>query len=197
MGRETSAKVTFRGATAEAKVLLETTELILRGGHKARFPRDALRDVAAAPDGLRLSADGDALHVALPEAEAVRWVKAILTPPPSLASKLGVGPDKPVLLLGAADDAALAKALEGAVTAKPAEATQIVAIIDSTAALDAALARSRETGLALWCIYPKGKAADPDDMAIRTALRAAGMIDSKTCAVSERLTATRYGWPKG
>jgi hypothetical protein len=197
MGRETIATVTYRGITAEAKVLLETTELILRGGHKERFPRDNLRDVAATPQGLDLNAGGEPLHVAMSEIEARRWAKAILTPPPSLASKLGIGPDKPALVLGAVEDAALAESLAGATSEAVGSATQIIAMIENTAALDAALARSRETRLPLWCVYPKGRSADPGDMAIRTALRAAGMIDSKTCAVSERLTATRYGWPKG
>jgi hypothetical protein len=48
MGRETTTLVTWRGVTAEAKVLLESTELILRGGIKAKLPRASLSDVRAA-----------------------------------------------------------------------------------------------------------------------------------------------------
>lgn len=192
MGRETLAVVTFRGERAEAKVLLESTELILRGGIKAKLPRQRLAEVQTEADGLRLIAAGEPLHIALPEAEAVKWAKAILTPPPSLTSKLGIGSNKPALVAGTVDDAALAAALTGAVTTDAAAASVLIAIIESQAALAAALAKADATSLPAWCVYPKGKAAEPGDSAIRSAFRSAGWIDNKTCAVSERLTATRY-----
>lgn len=192
MGRETTALVTFRGQSTEAKVLLETTELILRGGHKARLSRDVLSDVRASANGLSLTAAGEPLHLAIPEAEAARWAKAILTSPPSLASKLGIGPDRLALVMGSPDDPALAAALNGATTGDAGKASVLIAVIESHADLTAAIANAEATRLPLWCVYPKGKAADPGDGAIRSALRGAGFMDNKTCAVSERLTATRY-----
>jgi hypothetical protein len=192
MGRETTATVTFRGVTAEAKLQLEGTELILRGGIKARIARSTIANVAAGPDGLTLNAAGEAVHVALPPAEAERWAKAMLKPPPSLTSKLGIGPDRPALLLGTVDDAVLAAALEGVTTSDPAAAVAIVAVLASHADLEAAEARARVARLPLWCVYAKGKAADPGDSAVRAYLRGQGMMDNKTSAVSERLTATRY-----
>jgi hypothetical protein len=192
MGRETTAVVTFCGQSAEAKVLLESTELILRGGIKARLPRAGLSEVRANSGGLHLVSDGEPLHIALPEAEAARWVKAILTPPPRLASKLGIGPDRLALVMGAADDAALAEALAGATTTDASAATVLIAMIGDQAALAAALVQSEATGRPCWCVYSKGKSADPGDAAIRSAFRSAGWMDNKTCAVSERLTATRY-----
>lgn len=194
MGREALALVTWRDGCAEAKLELEAKELILRGGIRGRIARATISDVSADADGLRLRAGGEPLHVALSEAEALRWAKAILTPPPSQASKLGIGPDKPALVLGTIDDTELAKALAGATAAEADRAVVIVALVDSHTALEAALSKARVTQLPLWWVYPKGKAADPGDSAIRTALRAAGMMDNKTSAVSERLTATRYGW---
>ena len=41
--------------------------------------------------------------------------------------------------------------------------------------------------------YPKGKGAAYGDTAIRNFLRQRGYVDSKSCAVSPELTATRYG----
>jgi hypothetical protein len=196
VGREALAQVTWRGESGETKLLLEAGELILRGAIKARIARAVIWDVRTDADGLRLSADGELLHAVLSEAEAMRWAKAILTPPPSLASKLGIGPDKPALVQGAIDDAVLTQALTGATTEEAGAACVIVALIDSHSALDFALARASATQLPLWCVYAKGKATDPGDGAIRTVLRRAGMMDNKTSAVSERLTATRYGWPK-
>lgn len=190
MGRETQAQVTFRGVTAEAKVLLESTELILRGAIKARLPRAGLSDISARADGLWLVSQGEPLHVLLPEVEAIRWAKAILTPPPSLASKLGIGPNQPAIVIGAVNDPTLRAALEGAITHDPASASAVIAIIEDHAALATVLADA--TALPVWCVYPKGKAADPGDAAIRTAFRSAGWMDNKACAVSARFTATRY-----
>lgn len=192
MGRETTASVTFRGVTAEAKLQLEGNELILRGGIKARIARDTIANIAAGPDGLTLEADGDVLHAALSAIEAERWAKAILKPPPSLATKLGIAPDKPALVLGTIDDPALAAALNGATVSDPGKAVTIVAVLASRTDLEAAEARARTTGLPLWCVYAKGKAADPGDSAVRAYLRGKGMMDNKTSAVSERLTAICY-----
>jgi hypothetical protein len=193
MGRETTAQVCWQGQAGEAKVLLESTELILRGGVKARIARSSLSHATADSTGLTVIAAGEPLHVAMSETEATRWAKAIATPPPSLAAKLGTGPDRPIFVLGPADDPELAEALRGAIATAPAQASQLLAVIESAAALDQALALARaHPALPVWCVYPKGKTADPGDTAVRAAFRAAGWIDNKSCAVSQRLTATRY-----
>ena len=72
------------------------------------------------------------------------------------------------------------------------KASLLIACIENDADLVAAQVSAAATRLPLWCVYPKGKAVNPGDGAIRSALRGAGWIDTKTCAVSERLTATRY-----
>ena len=46
--------------------------------------------------------------------------------------------------------------------------------------------------LALWAVYPKGRGVTFGENEIRASLRAKGFRDTKSCAVSERLTATRY-----
>jgi hypothetical protein len=190
MGRELTALTRWRGVQAEAKVLLESTELILRGAHKARLSRAALANWRAADDGLHLMADGEPLYIAMSQLDANRWIKALGTPPPSLAVKLGVGPDRPVRLIGRAGDVALAEALTGACSD---QAAQLLAVIEDPAGLSQALtAAYAAPDLPIWCVYPKGKAADPGDAAIRSAFRAAGWTDSKSCAVSDRLTAMRY-----
>jgi hypothetical protein len=66
-------------------------------------------------------------------------------------------------------------------------------VLEEAAELPALLSRLQgpqsEAVPALWAVYPKGGAMDA---AVRTQLRAAGWRDVKACAVSERLTATRY-----
>jgi hypothetical protein len=47
----------------------------------------------------------------------------------------------------------------------------------------------------LWIFHPKGRGADPQDVDVRAASFAAGLIDNKISAYSETHTATRYVIP--
>jgi hypothetical protein len=192
MGREILAEVTFRGTTAATKVLLESDALILRGGHKARFARSSLDQVKESPEGLHVVADDEAVIVTMPQAEAARWVAAIRKPPPSLRDKLGIAADRTVHVIGPLTDSVLQAAVTGSTTSDPAAAALLLTELTDLAGLDPAARAATGTGLAVWCVYPKGAGAVPAAAEVREAMRAAGLIDTKTCAVSDRLTATRY-----
>ncbi|MBL9067175.1 MAG: hypothetical protein JNN10_12855 [Sphingopyxis sp.] len=70
----------------------------------------------------------------------------------------------------------------------------LLAILATEADLMSAYAVAEQNPqLMLWCVYPKGKGAAYGDTAIRNFLRQRGYVDSKSCAVSPELTATRYG----
>jgi hypothetical protein len=117
----------------------------------------------------------------------------MLKSPPSLAAKLGIDVTRKAFVIGQVEDLVLAAALEGATVAKAKDAGMIVAMIAS----ETDLAKTLKTATAvpdnpIWCVHAKGKAAVFGDSAIRTVMRENRYIDSKTCAVSERLTATRY-----
>ncbi len=194
MGREALVCATVGGESAEGRALLESTELILRGAWRRRWPVDALAAVRVEQDALVFEVDDTTVQLALGVAEAAAWARRIATPPPSLASKLGVSAAAPAFVCGPLDDAPLVQALHGATTTDPTRATQLVAVVADDAGLAAALAQFSRLPAArhAWLVYPKGRAAAPGDGAIRAAMRAAGHADSKSCAVSERLTATRY-----
>jgi hypothetical protein len=69
----------------------------------------------------------------------------------------------------------------------------LVACITSPQDLAAAEAvQAQYPHLPIWAIYPKGRNVPFGDSAIRETLRAHGFRDTKACAVSARLTATRY-----
>ncbi|MFM6933458.1 MAG: hypothetical protein ACKOUT_14590 [Novosphingobium sp.] len=194
MGREAIAQCRWQGQSGEAKVLLESQEIILRGPIKARIARTGITSFAAEGEALRVTTPDGELIAAMGAKEAGKWAEALARPAPSLASKLGVGGERPAFLLGETDDEALLDALAGHHRVERAElASVIVALIDDGPELDAALELAGEHGLMLWCVYLKGKAAVFGDTAIRAHLRAAGWMDNKTCAVSDRLSATRYG----
>jgi hypothetical protein len=187
MGREAIARAEVDGHAAEVKALLEARELILRGPIRRRYAKAALQAVRAEGGALRFESGGEAVALHLGEPAAARWAEAIRKPLPSLRDKLDLGGS--VLMIGACDDPALAEALADACTEDAAQARMIVARVDGAADLDRALAVPGR--LAIWAVYAKGKSAFGDS-AIRERLRAAGYRDTKACAVSDRLTATRY-----
>lgn len=194
MGREAAVRASVGRESADVKALLESRELILRGALRRRWALEALAGVHIEGDALVFEAGDETVRLALGAKEAAAWLRKIETPPPSLASKLGVTAGAPAFVCGSVDDAELAAALHGATTTDAKAATQLVAVVMNEAELAAALRQFARLPAArhAWLVYPKGKAANPGDTAIRAAWRAAGFNDTKSCAVSERLTATRY-----
>ncbi len=189
MGREAVVHVEVGAEAGEAKVLLESAELILRGGVRRKFPREAMQAIVVDGDVLTFSCGGEAVRLHLGAATSA-WAKALTTPPASLRTKLGLDGGVLAFVVGVVDDEALNEALAGAATTNVTQASMIVAVVERAEDLAAAVALS--STLPLWAVYPKGKAARFGDNDIRTALREAGYRDTKTCAVSARLTATRY-----
>lgn len=190
MGREANCHACVGAERADAKALLEATELILRGAIKRRWPLSALEAVRVEGDALCFSVGPESVSLQLGAPEAGKWADRIAAPPKSLAAKLGLAPERPAWVLGMVADAALADALAGHTAPTLATATQWLAVLHEPTELPALLGQLQGAAVpALWAVYPKGGAMDA---AVRTALRAAGWRDAKACAVSERLTATRY-----
>lgn len=194
MGREAVAVAHWRGEVAEVKVLLKSSEIILRGAIKARIARADVFDVAVSAGRLQLRADGEVLVLQLGESEAVKWRDVLLQPPPTLASKLGIGPEKAAYVIGETEDVELVAALNGARSTSAAAAKVLLAILQREADLEAAIAIARKhAALFVWCVYAKGKDANPPDAVVRNFMRRNGYMDNKSCAVSATLTATRFG----
>lgn len=192
MGKEADIRAEVNGASGEVRALLERDELILRGEIRRRFPRTALQDVTVADGVLSFTGAGQAVRLHLGDAAAT-WHTAITTPPPSLRAKLGLNRGARALLHGACGDADLAAALDGVLTEDGAEAAMLVACItgpEDLATVEAMQAQYPQ--LPIWAVYPKGRNVPFGDSAIRETLRAHGFRDTKSCAVSARLTATRY-----
>jgi hypothetical protein len=193
MGREALAITDWQGQTVKVKALLESQEIILRSPIRARIPRSEISGVTVDGDRLRLVVDGEPLTLTLGATEADRWAIVLLKPPPSLAEKLGISVDKRAYLMGSLDDETLRSALTDAMTDALADASVIVAVLAEQADLDAACTLAATVPhLALWCVYPKGRNSPVGDAVIRAHLRERGYVDSKSSAVSDRLTATRY-----
>jgi hypothetical protein len=193
MGREAEVRCVWRGEEAVAKVLLEAQGLILRDGIRATIARTAISCVVVERGALRIDVAGEPLILELGAAMASRWAAAILKSPPTLASKLGISKAARPHLIGDFDDAALAAALAEGPATDLHDAAMLVVVLRSMTDLAAAFAIAEaNSALPLWCVYAKGPTADLGGSAVRAFLRNGGWIDSKSSAVSERLTATRY-----
>ena len=199
MGREAETFAHWQGQSGEVRALLESGEVILRGGIRDRIARSAITGMAVDSGDLRLQTDRGPLVLELGAVEAARWLAALQKPAPSLAQKLGLGAGRLAFVLGRVEEAVLAEALAGASTPVLADAGLLVAVLDTPGDLAAAYGLAQSAPhLMIWCLYPKGRAsavtdASITDATVRGYFRERGYIDSKSCAVSESLTATRYG----
>ena len=191
MGREASADLVWGDQSGASKLILEADVLILRGAVRGRLARSGLGPAAVEGDDLVLATPQGPLRARLGAREAALWLKALAKPPPSLAQKLGVSPDRPVLVLGSllAADPALAAALEGCCGPG---AVQVLAVLTCIADLEAAHALADQANLPLWALAVKGKASPLPDAHLRVWMRARAWVDTKSCAVSAQLSATRW-----
>lgn len=200
MGIETTCRVETEAGTGDAKVLLETEELIVRGAFKTRIP---LKTVDAAEvDGRKLIVShGNSRTVLHLGPEAARWADRILNPRSRL-EKLGVKPGMVVSCQGISDPA-----LQDELTAAGATVSWGRIKKDSdliflgverdpeVSRIAPAVASLRPSG-AIWVIHPKGKEG-VKDTAIFAAGREAGLVATKVAKFSESHTAEKLVVPVG
>ncbi|MDP3196044.1 hypothetical protein [Tabrizicola sp.] len=195
MGRETEGHAVWRDQSGAVRALLESDGIILRGEVRGKLPRAGLMGWRVEGEDLCLSSDGEPLVLTLGAKEAGAWVKALEKPVPSLAAKLGVSATARAWVIGGPPPEEIAVAVSGATVAGPEGAAMIVAVLSGPDHLEAALAAGQASGLRVWCVHGKGKAAAVGDAAVRAAFRAAGWVDIKASAVSDAFTATLYRPP--
>ncbi len=198
MGLEADSQLTLDGQTVPVKALLESRELILRGAVKKTFAIREIENPRAVDDRLLFEHNGQSYALALPDDQAAKWLKKLTTEPPTLAKKLGIDAEHQAFVRGSIDDPALAEALLGATTDDPRRAALAIAIATSPDALAATLAEIIRVlpAVPVWIVYPKGARSPLPEAAVRAHLRGQGYADTKACAVSDTLTATRFHPPK-
>ncbi len=194
MGREALCRCQWGSESADAKVLLEGGELIVRGPIRRRTSVADLKDIAAKGDRLTFRVGNDAVVLTLGAAAAERWAAAIATPPPTLAKKLGIADGVRLHVVGKIDDDELRQALKGGIEAGGKSIQLIVARVNTHRELQLVFSdcvTELNAGIPLWIVYPKGPAQDLRESVVLEELRGHGMVDTKVAAVSTRLTAIR------
>ncbi|WP_413989730.1 hypothetical protein ACMDCR_27860 [Labrys okinawensis] len=199
MGREALVPCRWNGRSAVAKALLESHELILRGGLKGRFAIAGMSEIGVEGEELHFRVGEDSLALQLGADLATSWAKKLATPPPTLAQKLGIGPDNKAWLIGEVKEPMLLAALANAQAYIMAEVRISLAVVGSAAELAHAMAlhEGLPAAVPIWIVHGKGPHFTFGEAQVRQAMRKAGYRDNKVSAVSETQSATRYARSKG
>lgn len=186
MGQEIKCKVEFGKESSEGKALLESTEVLFRGGFRLKIPFQTITGLEAAAGKLKIQfQEGSAtFHLG---AAAEKWAAKIRNPPSRL-DKLGVKPGTKVHLINKHDDD-FRKELEerGAVLSK----TKPDLVFLSVKNKDQLVEMAYLTGSPVWVIYPKGIQAVTESDVI-AAGRSVGFSDVKVASFSATHTALKF-----
>src|SRR5215212_4566320 len=194
MGNEALCRVEIGGQSADAKALLETEELIVRGALRAKIPFREAKDVAVEGGVLRLRwNDRDVrIHVG---GDAAKWAEKIRNPK-SVEAKLGAKAGQKIAIIGKIDESFL-EGVDADVSHRLRRENDVIFFAANKRDELARLAELRG-GLvaagAVWVIRPKGGGAisESDVMA---AGKAAGLVDVKVVKFSETHTAEKFVIP--
>lgn len=197
MGNEALCRVDLGGSSAEARVLLETDELIVRGGMKLRIPFKEMERVAADGGALTFRWKGADARM-LVGVQAPKWAEKIRNPK-SVIDKLGVKPGQRVTILGDVGEelAAAVEQRSGDVSRRLRKESDVIFLAATTreelARLETLRSSLAATG-AIWVIRPKGIQAIRDGDVIAAA-RTAGLVDVKVVRVNEALSGEKLVIP--
>jgi hypothetical protein len=195
MGREATCVCVWNGEKSRVKVLLEPPELIVRGEVRRRVPFSKMKNVKADGDLLHFKFESDSVALELGLVAAAKWADALLKPPPTLAKKLGITSETTVRMIGPVDDTALETALAEAKVLSQRKGELILARVNTSADLNAALEKAADqlqTGVPIWFIYRKGAGHPLSENQVRAAALQTGIVDTKIVSVSAEFSALRF-----
>jgi hypothetical protein len=198
MGNEAKCTVRFGKEMSEGKALLETSEVLFRGGFRLKIPFASIKSVKAVDGELRLqTAEGLAIFELGPAAE--KWREKILHPK-SRIEKIGLKPGAKISVFGdfAADFFEEVKPLAGSVTKDKvtAECDLVFFAANSVKELSsvAKIVKSLKGAAGLWIVYPKGQESITENDVI-AAGRKTGLKDVKVVGFSSTHTALKFVIP--
>jgi hypothetical protein len=198
VGNEVKCTVRFGKQTSAGKALLETSEVLFRGGFRLKIPFTTIKSAKAVDGELHLqTSDGLAVFEIGPAAE--KWREKILHPKTRI-EKIGVKPGEKISLLGSIETDFLAelKPLAGSVTKGivAADSDTVFLAADSQKELSGVtkIAKSLKGATALWIVYPKGQKTITENDVI-AAGRKTGLTDVKVVGFSATHTALKFVLP--
>jgi hypothetical protein len=208
MGREAVCHYRWATDSGRCKVLLETSELILRpvgkaGSARGVFPIATLKQVETRENSLHLQWGSEAVELTFESEDgaslALSWARKLLTPPPTLAAKLGIRVGSQLKVIGELECDELRAAVRDAASLESRSPELILAYVNCAAdlnyVLDSYIAFSEKPPI--WIIYAKGMNKSKaikriGETEVREMLRRDGFIDTKVASVSATLTGLRF-----
>ena len=198
MGQEVNCVVRFAEKSAKGKALLESEELLFRGGMRLKIPFRAMKSVKSAGGELRIEfPEGTAIFELGPQAQ--KWAEKILHPK-SLTDKLGVKPGAVVSVIAVRDETFLEQLRERTNEigeAKPrSESDWIFLGAESKEGFSQIrpLTKSLKKTGGLWIVYPKGQ-KHITEKDVLGAGKKAGLVDVKVVGFSATHTALKFVVP--
>ena len=198
MGNELKCTVRIGKEASEGRALLETSEVLFRGGFRLKIPFASIKSVKAVDGELRLET-ANGLAVFEIGAAAEKWCEKILHPK-SRIEKIGLKPGAKISLLGGFDTDFLEelKQLVGSVTKDKAApgCDAVFFAADSEKELSSVrkIAKSVKGPTAFWIVYPKGQKSITENEVI-AAGRKSGLKDVKVVGFSATHTALKFVVP--
>jgi len=198
MGQEVDCTARWRGKSLRGMALLETSEIIFRGGERLRIPFSTIRAIEAKDGELRLKTNDGLIVFELGD-RAEKWRHKIANPK-SVMEKLGVKPGEPVTAFGKLDPWFLKQLKEQKSAVAAGKVVEGVDWIFLSAENRDALGEVRKIAgklkgsAALWVVYPKGQKSITETDVI-TAGRKAGLKDVKVVGFSATHTALKFVIP--
>ncbi len=197
MGQELECKVRFGGKAAVGKALLESEELLFRGGMRLKIPFRAMKSIQSAGGELRIEfPEGTAIFELGPQAQ--KWAEKILHPK-SLLDKLGVKPGAVVSVIAVRDERFLKQLRErtneiGETTRSESDWIFLGAESKEGFSQIRPLTKSLKKTGGLWIVYPKGQKhiTGKDGLG---AGKKAGLVDVKVVGFSATHTALKFVVP--
>ena len=198
MGNELTCRVELGKQQSEGKALLETSELLFRGGFRLKIPFSTIKSAKAADGELRLeTAEGLAVfHLG---AAAEKWRDKILHPK-SRIEKLGIKPGARISLLGGFDSdflaeiSGLTKSVSKGKAASDAECIFFSAGSKQDLGALPKTSKLMKGAAALWIVYPKGQKHITENDVL-AAGRKTGLKDVKVVGFSATHTALKFVIP--
>ena len=192
MGNEAICRIEIDGAAADAKVLLETEELIVRGRPALKVPFKDAKNVVAKNGVLALHWNDRSLRIHLGR-DAEKWAEKIRNPK-SVIEKLGVKAGQKISIIGPLDPAFLGELDVSTRVRKGSDVIFLAANHRDDLQRLAKLRESLTPAGAIWVIRPKG-IADITESEVMAAGKAAGLVDVKVVRFSETHTAEKFVIP--
>jgi hypothetical protein len=205
MGYETKCRVRVDDHSgkirdADATVLLETDDLIVRGEARVRIPRASIQRVASRAGVVTITSPTAIVCMTLDDKSAATWHKKLEEPPKRLIDKLDVKPGAKVWLVGVVDERLVEQVHErtsNAVRGRSASNCDVAFVgVESIAQLgriERALDAINERG-AIWVVHPKGTGGVADTTIFGKA-KTLGLAYTKVARVSDTHTAEKLVRP--